>query len=106
MTELYLYAFANLAVCGAIAFIALCRLNAMRHEVLLRVRAEYSVYVGGSIAAAFQPLWGEWPQIGSLTIAGALLFGLLASSRAWAGDVAPDVATDHAPLSDMPEIPR
>lgn len=100
MNELYLYAFANLVVCGAIGFIALCRLNAMRSGVLLRVRVEYAGYVGGAIAAAFQPLWGEWPQLGSLSIASVLLVGLLCSGRAWAGDVPPDVATDHAPLSE------
>lgn len=100
MSELYLYAFGNLLLCGAIAFIALCRLNAMRSSVLLRVRIEYAGYLGGATAAAFQPLWGEWPQLGSLSIAGVLLIGLLCSGRAWAGDVPPDVATDHAPLSE------
>ncbi|MDP9991953.1 hypothetical protein J2W28_000981 [Variovorax boronicumulans] len=106
MKDLYLYAMANLAVCGAIAFIALCRLNAMRSGVLLRVRLEYAGYVAGATAAAFQPLWGEWPQLGSLSIALVLLLGLLCSGRAWAGDVPPDVATDRAPLSDTPEIPQ
>ena len=104
MRELYLYAIGNLLVCGAIAFIALCRLNAMRSGVLLRVRLEYACYVGGATAAAFQPLWGEWPQLGSFAIAVALLVGLLCSGRAWAGDVPPDVATDHAPLINLPEL--
>ncbi len=106
MSQLYLYAFANFVVCGAIAFIALCRLNAMRKGVLRLVKVEYAGYMTGAIAAAFQPLWGEWPQLGSLSIAGVLLIGLLCSSRAWAGDVPPDVATDHAPLVDLPEISR
>lgn len=104
MRELYLYAIGNLLACGAIAFIALCRLNAMRSGVLLRVRLEYACYVGGATAAAFQPLWGEWPQRGSIALAAALLIGLLCSGRAWAGDVPPDVATDHAPLGELPEI--
>lgn len=98
MNELYLYAFANLLVCGVIGFIALCRLNAMRGSVLWRVRVEYACYVGGSVAAAFQPLWGEWPQMGSLALAGSMLIGLFCSGRAWAGDVPPDVATGPAPL--------
>lgn len=106
MRDLYLYAVGNLVACGAIAFIALCRLNAMRAGVLLRVRLEYAGYVAGATASAFQPLWGEWPQRGSIAIAAALLVGLLCSGRAWAGDVPPDVATDHAPLSDTPEISK
>jgi hypothetical protein len=100
VNELYLYAFGNLVLCGAIAFIALCRLNAMRAGVLWRVRIEYAGYLGGATAAAFQPLWGEWPQLGSLAISFAMLVGLICSGRAWAGDVPPDVATDHASLSE------
>ncbi|KAF1070363.1 hypothetical protein [Variovorax sp.] len=83
-----------------IAFIALCRLNAMRHGVLWHVRVEYAGYMGGAITAAFQPLWGEWPQLGSIAIALVLLVGLLCSGRAWAGDIPPDVATDHASLPE------
>ena len=105
MNQLYLYAFANLLICGVIGFIALCRLNAMRDGVLWRVRIEYAGYIGGAVAAAFQPLWGEWPQLGSLAISSALLVGLLCSGRAWAGDVPPDVATGSVP-SDLPEMPR
>jgi hypothetical protein len=101
VNELYLYAFANLAICGVIGFIALCRLNAMRHGVLWRVRIEYASYVGGAVAAAFQPMWGEWPRMGSLAIAGAMLIGLFCSGRAWAGDVPPDVATGPAPLGEQ-----
>jgi len=101
VNQVYLYAFANLLICGVIWFIALCRLNAMWKTVLWRVRVEYACYVGGAVAAGFQPLWGEWPQIGSLAIAGAMLIGLFCSSRAWAGDVPPDVATGPAPLGDQ-----
>jgi hypothetical protein len=98
--ELYLYAIGNLLACGAIAFIALCRLDAMRSGVMLSVRLEYAGYVGGATASAFQPLLGEWPQLGSLAIAAALLVGLICSGRARAGDFPPDVATDRAPLSE------
>ncbi len=55
MRELYLYAIGNLLACGAIAFIAFCRLNAMRFGVLLRARLEYAVYVGEATASAFRP---------------------------------------------------
>lgn len=99
MSHLYLYALANMLVCGVIGFISLCRLNAMR-GALWRVRIEYAGYLGGATAGAFQPLWGEWPQVGSLAISSVLLVGLLCSGRAWAGDVTPDIATDQAPLGD------
>lgn len=104
MSQLYLYAFVNFGLCLGVGFIALCRLNAMRKEVLFLVKVEYAGYLGGAIAAAFQPFWGEWPQLGSLAITVALLVGLLCSSRAWAGDKPPDIATGPAPLIDLPEV--
>lgn len=102
MRDLYLFAMANLVLCAGIGFIALCRLNAMRKGVLWRVRIEYAVYLGAAVACGFQPMYGNWPQWGDLCMPVALLGGLLASGRAWAGDVPPDVATDHAPLSEFP----
>jgi len=102
MRDLYLSAMANLVLCAGIGFIALCRLNAMRKGVLWRVRIEYAVYLGAAVACGFQPMYGNWPQWGDLCMPVALLGGLLASGRAWAGDVPPDVATDHAPLSEFP----
>lgn len=100
MKELYLFAFANAAMCGCIWFISLCRLNAMKGPVLRRVRSEYAVYVGCAIASCLQPLWGEWPRWGSLAMAAGLLVGLLCSARAWQGDTTPAIATDLAPLGD------
>lgn len=103
MRDLYLFAMANLLMCAAIGFISLCRLNAMRKEVLWRVRIEYAGYLGAAFAFGFQPLTGNWPSWGELSMPAALLAGLLASGKAWAGDVPPAVATDHAPLSELPE---
>ena len=102
MNTLYLFAMGNLSICAAIVFISLCRLNAMEGDVLLRVRSEYTAYIAGALVAGLQPWWGEWPQIGSLCIAGVLLIGLLCSGHAWRigeQDFAPDIATtDRAPL--------
>ena len=98
MSTVYLFALANLAVCGVIAFIALCRLNSMQNTVLLRVRAEYACYMGGAIASGLQPLWGEWPEYGTIALAGAMLFGLFMSGSAWKGDKPPASATAPAPL--------
>lgn len=101
MTTLYLFAIANAVICFAIIFIALCRLNAMEGTVLVRVQTEYAGYVAGAFAAAFQPWWGEWPQWGSILIAGVLLLGLACSGHAWRRgekDSPPRIATtDHAP---------
>lgn len=103
MNTLYLFAMANFAVCCAIFFISICRLNAMDGGALYRVRSEYTGYIAGALACGLQPWWGEWPQIGSLCISGALLIGLFCSSHAWrhnSQDQAPEIAnSDRAPLS-------
>jgi len=99
MNELYLFALANFVICMAIVFIAICRLNAMKGDVLMRVKSEYAVYIGGALTAAAQPWWGEWPQAGSLCLAGAMLFGMFCSSHAWrrgTEDKVPEIATEHA----------
>jgi len=101
MNELYTFAMANLVLCMGIVFVSICRLNSMQNKVLWRVRMEYAGYVGGAFAAGFQPLWGEWPQWGSLCIAGAILLGLICSSSAWKGDKPPASATAPAPLEEI-----
>lgn len=83
MNDLYLFAVLNFALCGGIAFVSFCRLNAMHKTVLLRVRSEYAFYLAAAILSAVQPLWGEWPRWGSLLITGALGWGLLSSAHAW-----------------------
>lgn len=100
MNELYLFSMVNALLCGVIWFISLCRLNAMEGPVLYRVRSEYAGYVAASIASGLQPWWGEWPRWGSLSIAGAMLLGLLCSSHAWKRDRAPASVTAPAPLGE------
>lgn len=101
MNNLYLFATGNLAICVAIFFISVCRLNAMGGGALYRVRSEYAAYIAGSLVCGLQPWWGEWPQLGTLTIAGVLLIGLLCSGHAWRHnhqDTVPDIAKgDPAP---------
>lgn len=97
MTENYLFALANFALCAAIAFMAFCRLNAMHGAVLLRVRSEYAVYLAVAIVCAFQPWWGEWPRWGSLLITAALGWGLLTSKHAWR-DGPPESTSQRADL--------
>lgn len=92
-----LMALANAALCLCIVFVSVCRLNTMRGLVLWRVRLEYSGYVGGAIAAAVQPYWGEFPEWGALSIASCLLVGLICSSSAWRHGP-PESTTIPAPL--------
>lgn len=100
MNDLYLFAIVNFGLCCGIAFISLCRLNAMQGKVLWRVRLEYAGYIGGTVAAGLQPWWGEWPQWGSICLASVVLLGLICSSSAWRGDEPPESATSPAPLSE------
>ncbi|WP_234197147.1 hypothetical protein [Pseudacidovorax sp. NFM-22] len=93
----YLFALANLAVCAAIVGISICRLNAMWGARWM-VRAEYAGYIGAAFASGLSPMYGRWPWWDSIAVAAAILLGLLASGRAWAGDRTPAVATDLAPL--------
>lgn len=79
-----LFALANFVLCLAVVWMCLCRLNSMTRAVLYRVRSEYSLYLTCALASALQPMWGEWPEWGSLAMAVALIFGILASRRAWA----------------------
>jgi len=101
MTEIYLFAFANWAVCSAVGVIAICRLNAMQGSVLFRVRSEYAVYLGGATLSGFQFWLGEWPGWGDLAMSTALLVGLMCSAHAWRrgdADEAPDIASGHGDL--------
>ena len=100
MNEMYLFSIVNLALCIAILVISLCRLNTMDGSVLYRVRSEYAGYVASAFASGLQPWWGEWPRWGSLSIAAAILLGLLCSSHAWRRDVPPSTATVPAPLEN------
>lgn len=101
MNNLHLFALANFVICMGIVFVSICRLNSMQNKVLWRVRLEYAGYIGGAFAAGLQPWWGEWPEWGSLCIAGSILLGLICSSSAWRGDRPPASATAPAPLEEL-----
>ena len=103
MTEIYLIALANLAMCLTSVVIMLCRLNAMGSNVRRIVVVEYAIGVGAMVLSALRPLIGEWPGYASLGVAAFVLVQLMASAPAWRGDVPPDVATQPAPLDSLPE---
>ena len=87
--------------CAGIFVIAACRLNAMPENTRWSVVVEYAVWMAIAWGMALLPLVGEWPGPGLVLLAYALVLVLLCSARAWAGDVAPDEATDHAPLNTL-----
>lgn len=108
MTELYLFAFANWAICTLVGFIAVCRINAMQGPVLYRVRSEYAAYIGGATVSGFQFWLGEWPGWGSLGMSTAMLVGLLCSAHAWRvndRDQAPAIASGHGDFRNADGTP-
>jgi hypothetical protein len=104
MTELYLIALANLAMCLSSVVIMLCRLNAMGSNVRRVVVVEYAVGVGAMFVSALRPLIGEWPGYASLAVACFVLVQLIASAPAWRGDTPPDIATAPAPLDALKRV--
>jgi hypothetical protein len=104
MTEVYLIALANLAMCLSSVVIMLCRLNAMGSNVRRIVVVEYAVGVGAMFVSALRPLIGEWPGYASLAVAFFVLVQLIASAPAWRGDTPPDIATAPAPLDVLKRV--
>jgi len=99
MKDLYLLAAANLALCAIIVFIAICRLNSMKTNVLLRVRCEYAALIGGAFAFGVQPWYGEWPGWGALCMSFSVASALICSGHAWRRgneDAPPAVATTQS----------
>jgi len=99
-----LYAVMTWPASAALIFITCCRLNAMPKNTRLPVVVEYATWAAIAFAIPLLPLVDEWPGPGMVAIAYGLVLVLLCSARAWAGDVAPDEATDRAPLIDLPEV--
>ena len=83
MHDTYILAFINLALCAGIVVIAFCRLHNMNGTVLKRVQSEYAAYLGGALVCGLQPLLGEWPGWGTVSLAGAVLIGLACSAYVW-----------------------
>jgi hypothetical protein len=93
-----LWAFLVWPPCAAIFVIAGCRLNAMPTNTRWPVVVEYAIWAGIGVAVPLLPLIGEWPGPGVVLLIYGLVMVLLCSARAWAGDVAPDEATDVSHL--------
>lgn len=96
-----LWAFLVWPACAAIFVIAGCRLNAMPANTRWPVVIEYAIWAGIGITVPLLPLIGEWPGPGMALLMYGLVVVLLCSARAWAGDVAPDEATDVSSLEAL-----
>lgn len=103
MRDTFLLSMVNLALCSCIGFICLCRLNAVHCHVRFGVRLKYACFLGAATVSACKPLWGEWPDWGSIAVATLMLIGLLCSSHSWGDDQAPSGATDFHRYPPFPE---
>lgn len=92
------FALVHLIGCVIALVIGICRLNAMRNTVYLRVRVEYAVYVGMCVVSGLAPLYGEWPGWHSLAFSWGTVVVLICSAKAWKHDKPPESATDHGVL--------
>jgi hypothetical protein len=92
------YAVLTWPACAVIFFIAVCRINAMPPNTFFRVVVEYAIWAAVGFCVPLLPLIGEWPGLGMVVMLYGLVVVLLCSARAWAGDNAPDEATDSMPL--------
>ncbi len=82
--EQSLLAFLNLALCAALGWTCLCRLNLMeRSTTLPSFRAKYSVLITAAVASALGPLAGIWPNLAQVLLTGAFVFVLAAGTSAW-----------------------
>ena len=77
-------AVANLAICTAIFWSCICRLNADICKRYLLARARYALLLTGAFASGLQPvLWGEWPSVADVFFAACVLAGLIINVVRW-----------------------
>lgn len=96
MTETYLIALTNAAICVAVIVILLCRLNAMGGSLRVRfaVRVAHALGVGAMMCSMLRPMINEWPGYASLLVDAYVLMELWSSRSAWRG-----IDGDHPPDS-------
>jgi drug/metabolite transporter (DMT)-like permease len=81
-----LLAVANLVICAGIAWACICRLNSEISRRYKLARTRYSLLLAGAMACGFQPvLFGDWPTVGTVLLAGGVLAGLAINVVRWHG---------------------
>lgn len=79
-----LLAMLNLAICAAIGWACICRLNSSVCRLYLLARARYALLLAGAIASGLQPLlFNSWPSAGSVVLAAAVLVFLVINVVRW-----------------------
>lgn len=85
-----LLAVLNLIICAGIAWACICRLNSAICRHYRTARAKYSLLLAGALASGMQPaLWGSWPTVGGVLLAGCVLAGLAINVVRWYGRTHP-----------------
>lgn len=100
MTDFYLLALINLAVCTAIGWSCVCRIAVMDgRTTLLSFRLKYAFLLVAATASGFGPaLLGSWPEVADVLLNTAFLYMMAGGARAWRGGV-PDYATRPGALT-------
>lgn len=92
----------NLALCIALNWACLCRLNLLHRLVDWRPRAMFTLLVLGATAHGAAPwLLGEHAGLGGTTLTATVLLGLLLTSHRWRQG-APEGLTVPGELDDTP----
>lgn len=67
----------NVAVCVAVAWVCLCRLDKMDRNTMRRVRAKYALLLSGTLSVAGLPVLFNLRPTWSIVIAAVVVLGLL-----------------------------
>ena len=79
-----LIAMANLAICLAIGWACICRLNSNISRRYRLARARYALLLAGAMSSGLQPLmFGTWSSIADVIFNSAVLAGLVLNVVRW-----------------------
>lgn len=79
-----LIAMANLAICLAIGWACICRLNSNISRRYRLARARYALLLAGAMSSGLQPLmFGTWSSIADVIFNSAVLVGLVLNVVRW-----------------------
>lgn len=79
-----LIAMANLAICLAIGWACICRLNSNISRRFRLARARYALLLAGAMSSGLQPLmFGTWSSIADVIFNSAVLAGLVLNVVRW-----------------------
>lgn len=102
-----LMALANFGLTSAVAWVCLCRINAMSGDTTRRMtRSTYALILAAATLSGLSPvLLREWPGWSSLGINASLFVLLLSSRRAWLAGLPEFARSSPAPLDELSHGP-